>query len=422
MKERSLSGFELISKNKLINGKLPQPYIFPDKSETMESTESVQNIFSSETNAKLSITKDFFHTIYLSGSERVLRNRVKKENFNFIRVVGKGAFGVVWLAEDNTSKQKYAIKVLKKTDISLRNSLANVYAEVNILRNDFDPWIVKFFYYFQDKSSVYLVMEFLPGGSLLDLLEREGRFTENATRFYVAEILLAMHCLHNKGFIHRDIKPDNILTTNEGHIKLADFGLAVEKVGDNFGCSALDTFGSNKAGGNGLKKLFECHVAGTPNYIAPELVDVNSNSSYDCGVDLWSLGVVMYEMLFGVCPFAGVDTQHVLENVIHWKEKLVFPSDPVVSEEAKDLLVRLLCDKEVRIEFEEIKKHKFFDGFNWSNVRSMDSPYKPNVDTQEYSSFGSDSKPPQDVEVPVDDIMDLALMSLNYSVPISTNV
>ncbi|VDP78534.1 unnamed protein product [Echinostoma caproni] len=160
-----------------------------------------------------------------SNHMRMQRAKMDQSMFHRIKHLGVGAFGKVWLVRKKDNGQLYAMKLLNKRDVVERRQLAHVQAERDILAEADNDWVVKLFFSFQDYSALYLVMEYIPGGDMMSLLIKKGIFEEPLARFYVAELTLALESVHVMGFVHRDIKPDNILITREGHIKLTDFGL-----------------------------------------------------------------------------------------------------------------------------------------------------------------------------------------------------
>lgn len=160
-----------------------------------------------------------------SNYNRLKRAKMDKSMFVKVKTLGVGAFGEVCLACKVDTHALYAMKTLRKKDVLNRNQVAHVKAERDILAEADNEWVVKLYYSFQDKDSLYFVMDYIPGGDMMSLLIRMEVFPEHLARFYIAELTLAVESVHRMGFIHRDIKPDNILIDLDGHIKLTDFGL-----------------------------------------------------------------------------------------------------------------------------------------------------------------------------------------------------
>ncbi len=156
---------------------------------------------------------------------RLKRAKMDKSMFEKIKTLGIGAFGEVALCRKKDNRALYAMKTLRKQDVLQRNQAAHVKAERDILAEADNEWVVKLYYSFQDKSNLYFIMDYIPGGDMMSLLIKKGIFDEPLSRFYIAELVLAIESVHTMGFIHRDIKPDNILIDRDGHIKLTDFGL-----------------------------------------------------------------------------------------------------------------------------------------------------------------------------------------------------
>lgn len=156
---------------------------------------------------------------------RLKRAKMDKSMFTKIKPIGVGAFGEVTLVKKIDTSHLYAMKTLRKADVLKRNQVAHVKAERDILAEADNEWVVKLYYSFQDKDNLYFVMDYIPGGDLMSLLIKLGIFEEKLARFYIAELTCAVESVHKMGFIHRDIKPDNILIDRDGHIKLTDFGL-----------------------------------------------------------------------------------------------------------------------------------------------------------------------------------------------------
>lgn len=293
---------------------------------------------------------------------RFLRTRESPSNFSTIKVIGKGAFGEVKLVQRKTDGKIYALKSLIKSEMFKKDQLAHVRAERDILADSKDnPWLVKLHASFQDNAFLYMLMEFLPGGDLMTMLIKYEIFSEDITRFYMAEIVMAIEAVHKLGFLHRDIKPDNILLDRGGHIKLTDFGLSTggRKQHENSYYQALmRAGGADKAGNRNSMALNEqinltvsnrglvntwrksrrqmaYSTVGTPDYIAPEIF-MGQGYTYLC--DWWSVGAIMFECLVGWPPFCAEDTHDTYRKIVNWRESLYFPDELTLGREAEDMI------------------------------------------------------------------------------------
>ncbi|KAI5780483.1 kinase-like domain-containing protein [Geopyxis carbonaria] len=348
---------------------------------------------------------------------RLRRMRLSAEDFLTVKVIGKGAFGEVRLVQKKDTGKIYAMKTLLKSEMFKKQQLAHVKAERDVLADADSPWVVNLFYSFQDAVYLYLIMEFLPGGDLMTMLIKYEIFTEDVTRFYMAQCVLAIEAVHRLGFIHRDIKPDNILIDKDGHIKLSDFGLSTgfhkthdqgyyERLLDNSSLppseqqtsrprnsvmvDAIHLTVSNRNQINTWRKsrrLMAYSTVGTPDYIAPELFQ---NSGYGQECDWWSLGTIMFECLVGWPPFCASDQYETYRKIVNWQSQLYFPEEIQLSPEAEDLIRNLITSVDKRLGrhgADEIKAHPFFAGVDWDSLRAISAPFRPNLSSITDTSY-----------------------------------
>ncbi|ORY01211.1 Serine/threonine-protein kinase orb6 [Basidiobolus meristosporus CBS 931.73] len=327
---------------------------------------------------------------------RLKRTRLGLDDFTTIKVIGKGAFGEVRLVQKVDTGIIYAMKTLRKVDMFKKDQLAHVRAERDVLAESDSPWVVQLYYSFQDAQYLYLIMEFLPGGDLMTMLIKYDIFSDDVTRLYMAECVLAIETIHKLGFIHRDIKPDNLLLDRDGHIKLSDFGLSTgfHKTHDSayyqqilegkppvssqnanitLTLSRKDSIATWKKN----RRALAYSTVGTPDYIAPEIF---KQAGYGKECDWWSLGAIMFECLMGYPPFCSETPHETYRKIMNWKKQLHFPSDLDISPEAEDLIRKLLCDSEHRLGRNgaaEIKAHPYFNGIEWDKIREKPAHFVP---------------------------------------------
>ncbi|XP_017083530.1 RAC serine/threonine-protein kinase [Drosophila eugracilis] len=285
--------------------------------------------------------------------------KVTLENFEFLKVLGKGTFGKVILCREKATAKLFAIKILKKEVIIQKDEVAHTLTESRVLKTTNHPFLISLKYSFQTNDRLCFVMQYVNGGELFWHLSHERIFTEDRTRFYGAEIISALGYLHSQGIIYRDLKLENLLLDKDGHIKVADFGLCKEDI----------TYGRTT-------KTF----CGTPEYLAPEVLDDND---YGQAVDWWGTGVVMYEMICGRLPFYNRDHDVLFTLIL--VEEVKFPRN--ITDEAKNLLAGLLAkDPKKRLgggkdDVKEIQAHPFFASINWTDLvlKKIPPPFKPQV-------------------------------------------
>uniref|UniRef100_A0AAQ4S6H1 Protein kinase C n=1 Tax=Gasterosteus aculeatus aculeatus TaxID=481459 RepID=A0AAQ4S6H1_GASAC len=282
--------------------------------------------------------------------------RINVDHFVFHKVLGKGSFGKVLLAELKGRGEYFAVKALKKDVVLMDDDVECTMVEKRVLALAWEnPFLTHLYSTFHTKEHLFFVMEYLNGGDLMFHIQEKGRFELNRTTFYSAEIICGLQFLHTKGIIYRDLKLDNVMLDHEGHIKIADFGMCKENV-----------FGENRA----------TTFCGTPDYIAPEIL---LGQKYSFSVDWWSFGVLLYEMLIGQSPFHGDDEDELFESI-----RMDTPHYPRwINKEAEDLLERLFeRDPTRRLGIVgNIRSHPLFNNINWQALerREIEPPFKPKV-------------------------------------------
>ncbi|KAI9144716.1 kinase-like domain-containing protein, partial [Paraphysoderma sedebokerense] len=323
-------------------------------------------------------------------------------DFDVIAHLAKGGFGKVSLVRAKFDGKLYALKSLKKTEVLKQE---NVYfmEERNIMAICNSEWITSLYASFQDEENLYLVMEYIPGGDLITLLESkdDNVLTEDEAKFYVAETICAVEELHKLNIVHRDLKPHNILIDKTGHIKLADFGACIQ-LDENNQVSLYPTTSLT------LRIVVESVTSnitvGTPDYVSPEVLRAQEgNSSYGKECDWWSLGVVLYEIMFGDPPFYAETITATYAMIMNHKKSLKFPEDIEISEDCKDLIKQLLSDRSGRLGKngpEEIKKHPWFKGIEWNKLKTRTPPFIPRLTGEEDTRYFPEVDEDEEEEVP----------------------
>uniref|UniRef100_H3CSS4 Rho-associated protein kinase n=1 Tax=Tetraodon nigroviridis TaxID=99883 RepID=H3CSS4_TETNG len=333
---------------------------------------------------------DNFLNRYKETINKIRDLRMKAEDYEVVKVIGRGAFGEVQLVRHKFTSKVYAMKLLSKFEMIKRSDSAFFWEERDIMAFANSSWVVQLFFAFQDDRYLYMVMEYMPGGDLVNLMSNydvPGKWA----RFYTAEVVLALDGIHSMGFIHRDVKPDNMLLDKTGHLKLADFGTCMKM---------------NKDG------MVRCDTAvGTPDYISPEVLKSQGGDGYygrEC--DWWSVGVFLYEMLVvGDTPFYADSLVGTYSKIMNHKNALTFPDDSDISNDAKNLICAFLTDREVRLGrngLDEIKRHPFFknDQWTWENIRDTAAPVVPelssDIDTSNFDDIEEDRGEEETFPVP----------------------
>ena len=282
---------------------------------------------------------------------------VELDDFQIMKVLGRGTFGKVCLVQYKPTKEYYAMKSLKKDVLLDMDQVQSTILEKKILQSLDHPFLVGMVFCFQTEERIYFIMPFIRGGELFQHLRTEKFFKEDKARFYAASMGIALEYLHNHGIVYRDIKPENILIGEDGYLKLIDFGMAKMLKGNE-------------------KAMSFC---GTPEYLAPEII---TGEGHNRAADWWSYGILLFEMLCGIPPFYCENTERMYDLITN--AELRFPKRIQLSENAKDLIKKLLIkkqDKRLGAEkgFEEIKSHPFFQGFDFDALlaKKLEAPFIP---------------------------------------------
>ncbi|MBW0466650.1 hypothetical protein O181_006365 [Austropuccinia psidii MF-1] len=416
---------------------------------------------------------------------RDIRCRIGVDGFTKLKIIGHGAFGVVSLVREKSTGQLLAMKQMKKSDMLRRGQEGHVRAERDLMTaaSSLSRWIIRLMYSFQDVDHLYLVMEYMGGGDMLNLLIERDKFPESMAKFYTAEMVLAIEEAHKLGYIHRDIKPDNFLFDREGHIKISDFGLATDFHWSHDGAyyahtriALLHKYGIDLEDGlpdlhkmdrtyfleeelvnsarsahnsepkadrlltirDRRRKQMAHSIVGTNNYMAPEIL---KSKGYDHGCDWWSLGVILFEMLYGYPPFTSSSRQLTRSKILSWRTSLRFPPAPDVSRKANHLIQSLLCDRRERLGCktvraapfqrhqsqrtsifawgalenepvqirneakgddgaEEIKSHPWFQGIDFGSIHLQTPPFVPDLKGETDTRYFDDNIDPATLAAP----------------------
>lgn len=303
-----------------------------------------------------------------------------------LRTIGTGSFGRVYLVRHKETRKYYALKKMAIKKVVSTRQTDHVHSEKQILSALSHPFIVKMFGADSDDFNLYMLFEYIAGGELFTYLRNAKRFTNGTCRFYACEVILALEYLHSKSIVYRDLKPENLMLSEKGHIKLTDFGFAKVVSGWTY------------------------TLCGTPEYLAPEVIEDNG---YDKAVDWWSLGILIYEMLVGMPPFQGDTLTEIYDEIMSGRARFLKKMDFF----AKDLIKKLLqVDQMKRLGnllggVEDIKEHKWFMDVSWDDALEMKivPPIIPKLhskgDTSNFNEYEEESE--DDQEAPTEQELDL---------------
>ena len=312
----------------------------------------------------------------ISSKPKFKNIKVNYNDFEIIKIIGRGFIGKVSLVKYKKDGKYYAMKMMRKDQIISQNLHDNILLEKNILMEAQCEFILSLSFFFQTNERIYLITPFIPGGDLYHKLKSELFFKEDLVRFYSAQIAIAIQYLHDLGIAYRDLKPENILLDEDGYIKLCDFGASIK-----LHVTEKDS-----------------NFAGSPEYASPEIITYQGHTSMS---DWWSFGILIYEMLYGYTPFYNMDKDRMFDLII--SGSISFPKyfdkgdeneeiEYKVSEEAKNLIIKLLeKDPGTRLGkegLEEIKKHPFFYGINFDDLskKKIKALFKPDINKNDLTN------------------------------------
>ncbi|PFH52885.1 hypothetical protein AMATHDRAFT_56456 [Amanita thiersii Skay4041] len=322
-----------------------------------------------------------FRRTYSSNSIKVRQVEVTASSFVKVKMLGKGDVGRVYLVREKKTGKLFAMKVLSKKEMIERKKIKRALTEQEILATANHPFIVTLYHSFQSEGYLYFCMEYCMGGEFFRALQtRPGKcLPEDGSRFYAAEVVAALEYLHLMGFIYRDLKPENILLHQSGHIMLSDFDLAKQS-GDRDGKPGMVHSEQN---GVPLVDTMSCtgnfrtnSFVGTEEYIAPEVIAAQGHTA---AVDWWTLGILIYEMIYATTPFKGQERNDTFHNIR--TAPVQFRDSHKLSQAGKDCITRLL-DKDERTRLgsrsgaSEVKQHKWFGKINWGLLRHTRPPVR----------------------------------------------
>ncbi|XP_041948208.1 myotonin-protein kinase isoform X2 [Alosa alosa] len=315
------------------------------------------------------LSREKYVSGFLQWAEPLVRQvqmtRIQRDDFEILKVIGRGTFSEVAVAKMRSTQQVYAMKIMNKWDMLKRGETACYQEEREVLLKGDRQWITELHYAFQDDNYLYLVMDYYVGGDLLTLLSKFGdRIPEDMAQFYLAEMIMAIDSVHMLGYVHRDVKPDNILLTADGHVRLGDFGSCLRLQEDGMVHSSL--------------------AVGTPDYLSPEILRaVEGGSGYGIECDWWALGVCAYEMLLGTTPFYAESLSETYAKIIHFQDYFEFPSgDQQISPDGRSLITGLICERQERLGTRgsgDFRGHPFFSGLDWGRLHLLPAPFQPEV-------------------------------------------
>jgi len=314
-----------------------------------------------------------------AAEEKVEKVEIRRDQLKVIATLGKGSFGHVQLVKYPETNQTFALKAVSKAQIVQTGQQGHIMSEKRVMTQLHHPFLIRLFATYKDRDRLYFLLEPALGGELFSVLRARTFFDEDTARFYAAQVVLAFEYMHSKNIVYRDLKPENLLLDAQGYLKVTDFGFAKVVTGRTY------------------------TLCGTPDYLAPEIV---AGKGHGKGVDWWTLGILIYEMLSSYPPFYDEDPMKTYAKIM--QGKIAFPSH--FSKDAINLITRLLHHKSTKRlgvtkgGAQNIKEHPWFSGFDWTALieKRLPAPIVPKIkspeDTSNFDDYPDDDKVPPYVD------------------------
>lgn len=387
-KQRSDSLNELASNSKILNN-LEKDYFSAQRSPNLvDRRATIFSRSSADNNSLDALAPKRSHRLRTKSFSNKFKDvTVQPSSFVKIRKLGEGDVGKVYLVKEKRTDNLFAMKVISKKEMIKRKKTKRILAEQEILATSNHPFIVTLYHTFQTEEHLFFCMEYCLGGEFFRALQtRESKcISEDDAKFYLCEAIAALEYLHLLGFIYRDLKPENILLHQSGHIMLSDFDLSIQMPNSKNPSIQGNNIDTNLSSDDFRTNSF----VGTEEYISPDVIRGNGHS---VSVDWWTLGILLYEMLYGCTPFKGNDINETFSNIL--KKDVSFLSNPSVSRVCKDLIKKLLIkDEHKRLGSKkgaaDLKSHPWFKKVAWSFLRNQQPPLIPVLTSNGYELSSS---------------------------------
>ncbi|KAG0669956.1 hypothetical protein C6P45_003120 [Maudiozyma exigua] len=387
-KQRSDSLNELASNSKILNNLEKDYFSTPRSSNLVDRRATIFSRSSADNNSLNALAPKRSHRLRTKSFSNKFKDvTVQPSSFVKIRKLGEGDVGKVYLVKEKKTDNLFAMKVISQKEMIKRKKTKRILAEQEILATSNHPFIITLYHTFQTEEHLFFCMEYCLGGEFFRALQtRESKcISEEDAKFYMCEAIAALEYLHLLGFIYRDLKPENILLNQSGHIMLSDFDLSIQMPN-----SKNPSIQGNNVDTNLSSEDFRTNsFVGTEEYISPDVIRGNGHS---VSVDWWTLGILLYEMLYGCTPFKGNDINETFSNIL--KKDVSFPRNPSVSRICKDLIKKLLIkDEHKRLGSKkgaaDLKSHPWFKKVAWSFLRNQQPPLIPVLTSNGYELSSS---------------------------------